>query len=143
MGCPLARSLFHVARHLTPQISSCKAACRLASCAVCHSLTFIQPSTTHSSLPKTSHTIRGPSQQAVSTHLYHSTTPTTRLTMSFLYRTTPICRVAATSSSRPAARCFTTSLVQQKGPVEATKDVLKKVDRTVSDAAVSGIEKGQ
>jgi hypothetical protein len=40
------------------------------------------------------------------------------------------------------ARLFTTSTHLQKGPIEAGKDVLKAVDRTVSDAAVKGIETG-
>jgi hypothetical protein len=40
------------------------------------------------------------------------------------------------------ARLFSTSVYLRKGPVEATKDAVKTVDRTVSDAAVKGIEKG-
>jgi hypothetical protein len=31
---------------------------------------------------------------------------------------------------------------EDKGPVEATKETLKKADRLVSDAAVKGIETG-
>lgn len=37
---------------------------------------------------------------------------------------------------------FSTSQPTQKGPVEVTKDAINKVDRTVSDAAVKGIDKG-
>lgn len=39
------------------------------------------------------------------------------------------------------ARLFTTSPYRQS-VVDSAKDTLKKVDRTVSDAAVKGIEKG-
>ncbi|KAF2730436.1 hypothetical protein EJ04DRAFT_579838 [Polyplosphaeria fusca] len=41
------------------------------------------------------------------------------------------------------ARLFTSSAIARKGPVDAGKDALKAVDRTVSDAAVKGIEKGE
>jgi hypothetical protein len=40
------------------------------------------------------------------------------------------------------ARLFTTTTRSQKGVVDTGKDVLKKVDRTVADAAVKGIETG-
>jgi glucose-6-phosphate dehydrogenase assembly protein OpcA len=63
--------------------------------------------------------------------------------MSFLYSATPAIRTAVRSSAlRQSPRLFSTTLVQQKGPVEAAKDGLKKVDRAVSDAAVAGIDKG-
>lgn len=39
-------------------------------------------------------------------------------------------------------RLFSTSVYLRKGPVEGAKDAVKQVDRTVSDAAVKGIEKG-
>lgn len=39
-------------------------------------------------------------------------------------------------------RLFSTSVYLRKGPVDATKDAAKTVDRTISDAAVKGIEKG-
>ena len=39
-------------------------------------------------------------------------------------------------------RLFSTCIVYRKGPVEAVKDGLKAVDRTVSDIAVAGIDKG-
>lgn len=40
-------------------------------------------------------------------------------------------------------RLFSTSARRlEKGPVESAADALKNVDRKVSDAAVSGIEKG-
>lgn len=39
-------------------------------------------------------------------------------------------------------RFFSTTFAAQKTATEAAKDTLKSVDRTVSDAAVRGIEKG-
>jgi hypothetical protein len=64
--------------------------------------------------------------------------------MSFLYRTQPALRtlVLARSSSASASRLFTTTAIQNKSATEAVKDTVKSVDRKVSDAAVSGIEKG-
>lgn len=67
--------------------------------------------------------------------------------MSFLTRTTPVAtRATATSLTAPSSvlayRYFSTTQAAQRGPVEAAKDTLKKVDRTVSDAAVKGIETG-
>jgi hypothetical protein len=55
-----------------------------------------------------------------------------------MFRTSLARSARFTTISRP----FTTSLRLNKGPVEAVKDAAKKVDRTVSDAAVVGIEKG-
>lgn len=40
------------------------------------------------------------------------------------------------------ARLFSTSVRVNKGPVEAGKDAVKNVDRSVSDTIVKGIEKG-
>lgn len=40
------------------------------------------------------------------------------------------------------ARLFSTTPVARKSPVEAIKDAAKAVDRTISGAAVKGIEKG-
>ncbi|KAL1991340.1 hypothetical protein VTN49DRAFT_5332 [Thermomyces lanuginosus] len=40
-------------------------------------------------------------------------------------------------------RAFSTSPWYSKGPIDVTKETLKKVDRTVSNAAVKGIEKGE
>lgn len=40
------------------------------------------------------------------------------------------------------ARLFSTSTRYYKGPIETAKDAAKTVDRTVSDAAVAGIEAG-
>ena len=40
------------------------------------------------------------------------------------------------------ARLFSTSPIVRKSPVETVKDAAKKIDRTVSDAAVKGIETG-
>ncbi len=39
-------------------------------------------------------------------------------------------------------RLFSTSVAFRKGPVEAVTDAAKTVDKTVSQAAVKGIEKG-
>lgn len=63
--------------------------------------------------------------------------------MSFLYKTTPVFRTAVRSSVvRSSPRLFSTTVVQQKNPAEVVKDGLKTVDRTISDAAVAGIDKG-
>jgi len=43
---------------------------------------------------------------------------------------------------RNQARLFSTSPVARKSVVDSAKDVLKAVDRTVSDAAVKSIETG-
>lgn len=40
------------------------------------------------------------------------------------------------------ARLFSTSPIARKSPVETVKDAAKKVDQTISGAAVKGIEKG-
>jgi hypothetical protein len=39
-------------------------------------------------------------------------------------------------------RLFSTTPVARKSPVEAVKDAAKAIDRTISGAAVKGIEKG-
>lgn len=39
-------------------------------------------------------------------------------------------------------RSISSTASYQKGPVETAKDTLKQADRTVSDAAVKGINKG-
>ena len=57
--------------------------------------------------------------------------------MSFLLRTLP--RQTATLTSR---RAFATSPLAQKSPVDTAKNAVKQADKTVSQAAVSGIEKG-
>lgn len=59
--------------------------------------------------------------------------------MSFLCRAQPALRVIA----RPSSRLFTSTAIQSKSATEAVKDTVKGVDRKVSDAAVSGIEKGR
>ncbi|EEH19982.1 hypothetical protein PABG_02241 [Paracoccidioides brasiliensis Pb03] len=67
----------------------------------------------------------------------------------FITRTAPVTRAIAipfrTSSAaacRPAL--FSTSARrQEKGPIEATKETLRKADRLVSDAALKGIETGK
>jgi hypothetical protein len=59
--------------------------------------------------------------------------------MSFLYRSNAVLRSAAI---RPSPRLFSTAVVYQKSATETVKDGLKAVDRTVSDAAVKGIDAG-
>lgn len=62
--------------------------------------------------------------------------------MSFLYQTTPILRTAVRATAlQQSPRLFSTAIVHQKSATEAVKDGLKKVDRVVSDAAVTGIDK--
>ncbi|EEA27039.1 LEA domain protein [Talaromyces marneffei ATCC 18224] len=63
-------------------------------------------------------------------------------TMAFVTRVVPA-RPLMTGASFQASRSFSTTLATQKGTVEATKDVLKKADRTVSKVAVKGIETGE
>lgn len=66
--------------------------------------------------------------------------------MSFLARVRPVTRASltpvtrASTAARPAF--FSSTPERQKGPVDATKETLKKADRLVSDAAVKGIETG-
>ncbi|KAK5072767.1 hypothetical protein LTR64_000827 [Lithohypha guttulata] len=60
--------------------------------------------------------------------------------MSFLSRSTPLLRQAGFTHQAP--RLFSTAVVLRKGPIETGKDALKAVDRTISDAAVKGIDKG-
>lgn len=66
--------------------------------------------------------------------------------MSFLLRTVPLTSARTTTIIAPssvlALRSFSTTRVAQRGPVETTKDTIKKVDQTVANAAVKGIEKG-
>ncbi len=64
--------------------------------------------------------------------------------MSFLYRSRPALRgLTLARTSRASNPClFSTTAVQSKTATEAIKDTVKSVDRVVSDAAVSGIEKG-
>ncbi|PYI10135.1 hypothetical protein BO78DRAFT_383582 [Aspergillus sclerotiicarbonarius CBS 121057] len=71
--------------------------------------------------------------------------------MSFLARIAPAARTASLSlrpTTTPAlsvgaTRSISASARREKGPVDATKDTLKKADRKVSDAAVKGIEVGE
>lgn len=51
-------------------------------------------------------------------------------------------RVAAPTTGYQAIRSISATASYNKGAVDATKDTLKKADRTVSDAAVKGINKG-
>ncbi|PGH04036.1 hypothetical protein GX51_03706 [Blastomyces parvus] len=69
--------------------------------------------------------------------------------MSFLARATLVtrtavipARTASVAVVRPA--CFSTSARRaDRGPIEVTRDTLKKADRVVSNAAVKGIETGE
>lgn len=58
--------------------------------------------------------------------------------MSFLSRTTPMLRTSTVSLTTQSTRLFATSLAQRN----VVKDTAKKVDRTVSDQLVKGIDKG-
>lgn len=74
--------------------------------------------------------------------------------MSFITRLTTTARTAA-PSARLTTNTITPSLAvsgqrlvssttpRDSGPVDATKETLKKADRKVSDAAVKGIETGE
>ncbi|KKZ62537.1 hypothetical protein EMCG_02943 [[Emmonsia] crescens] len=69
--------------------------------------------------------------------------------MSLLARITPVtrtamipARAASVAVVRPA--CFSTSARRtEKGPIEVTKETLKKADHIISNAAVKGIETGE
>lgn len=72
-----------------------------------------------------------------------------RSNMSSLTRFTPLTsRLAApVRTATPAfgvavSRSLSSTTRKEKGAVDATKDTLKKVDRTVSDATLKGIETG-
>lgn len=62
--------------------------------------------------------------------------------MSFLSRSQPIRLIqqAARSTTPYGARQFAVSSIQNKSVVDTTKDVLKTVDRKVSDKLVDGFE---
>ncbi|OAX76957.1 hypothetical protein ACJ72_08749, partial [Emergomyces africanus] len=69
--------------------------------------------------------------------------------MSFLARATPVIRTtvipvrtASVVVTRPA-RFSTSAQRAEKGPIEVTRETLKKADRVVSNAAVKGIETGE
>lgn len=61
--------------------------------------------------------------------------------MSFLYRTQPVLRTAV-ANIKPSPRLFSTAVCYQKSHTDTVKDAVKSVDRTISDAAVAGIDKG-
>ncbi|EAW09726.1 LEA domain protein [Aspergillus clavatus NRRL 1] len=67
--------------------------------------------------------------------------------MSALARFAPLTARAAAVRTVPAvtvgARFLSSTPKCEKGPVETTKDTLKKADRIVSDYAVKGINKGE
>ncbi|CAG7986584.1 unnamed protein product [Penicillium olsonii] len=52
-------------------------------------------------------------------------------------------RVAVPTTRYQAIRSISATASYNKGAVDATKDTLKKADRTLSDAAVKGINKGE
>ena len=60
--------------------------------------------------------------------------------MSFLVSRVPA--LAARRATPAAVSRFSTSPRAQKSAVDATKDAAKAVDRTISDAAVKGIDTG-
>lgn len=60
--------------------------------------------------------------------------------MSFLARSQPIRLINQTTRSPYALRTFTTSATQQKVVPEPVKNVLKSVDRKVSDKLVDAFE---
>ena len=51
-------------------------------------------------------------------------------------------RTATPAFGFAASRSLSSTTRKEKGAVDATKDTLKKVDRTVSDATLKGIETG-
>ena len=60
-------------------------------------------------------------------------------------RLMPVLRSRVAILTRPSSvhiRSVSSTARNEKGPVDATKDTLKKADRVVSDAAVKGIDKG-
>ncbi|KAL4810279.1 hypothetical protein BDV18DRAFT_130676 [Aspergillus unguis] len=68
--------------------------------------------------------------------------------MSFITRlSTTTTRTAAAPAARLSTistqRFLSSTTPRQSGPVDATKETLKKADRKVSDAAVKGIETGE
>lgn len=66
--------------------------------------------------------------------------------MSLLTRIAPPARVSARSITPTLAvaspRLFSTTVKNQKGPIEATKETLKKADRVVANVAIKGIDTG-
>merc|ERR1712098_692534 len=78
------------------------------------------------------------SSRSVNLYLKPRQHTTKHCKMSFLYRSTPLLRTSATTLTSQSTRCFSTSLAQRN----VVKDAAKKVDRTVSDQLVKGIDKG-
>lgn len=70
--------------------------------------------------------------------------------MSFVARLTPstfqlagaVGRTTTPAFSVAASRSLSSTAKNEKGPMETTKDTLKKADKTFSDAALKGIETG-
>lgn len=62
--------------------------------------------------------------------------------MSFLLLRAQPSLAALSTTRSPAIRLFTTVHASQKSAPDTVKDTLKSVDRAVSDAAVTGIDKG-
>lgn len=67
----------------------------------------------------------------------------TRLTLAsrLAPRLAPV-RATAPAVGVAASRAVSSTPKREKGPVDATKDTLKKVNRSVSDATLKGIETG-
>ncbi|OXV05538.1 hypothetical protein Egran_06692 [Elaphomyces granulatus] len=68
--------------------------------------------------------------------------------MSLLSRIAPgPARISARSITPTLAvaspRLFSTTVKNQKGPIEATKETLKKADRVVANVAIKGIDTGE
>lgn len=58
-------------------------------------------------------------------------------------RFAPLLRTRVATQTAPrfqAIRSLSATAPYYKGPIDATKDTLKKADRSVSDAAVKGID---
>ncbi|KAJ5950760.1 uncharacterized protein N7479_009173 [Penicillium vulpinum] len=61
-------------------------------------------------------------------------------------RFAPLLRTRVATQTTPsfqAIRCISATAPCNKGPIDLTKETLKKVDRTVADAAVKGINTGE
>ena len=63
--------------------------------------------------------------------------------MSFVLRARAVSSRLATPAFSSSVARFSTTSRSLKGPVETVKETAKKVDRTVADAAVKGIETGR
>lgn len=67
--------------------------------------------------------------------------------MSLVTRIGPVSARVSVNTTAPVlsvarTRFLSSTVSYQKGPIETTKETLKKIDRTISNAAVKGIETG-